>query len=90
MDEKREEVIMTAKADGREMLLTELEVGNQAVVSRIEARDKKTLNKLMALGVLPGMKVSLMQKFPSYIFKVGNTRIAADEEITGSIVVIKK
>jgi Fe2+ transport system protein FeoA len=82
VDEKREEVIMTVKADSREILLTELEVGNQAVISRIEARDKKTLNKLMAMGVLAGMKVSLTQKFPSYVFKVGNTRIAADEKIT--------
>ncbi|HHW01806.1 MAG TPA: ferrous iron transport protein A [Thermoanaerobacterales bacterium] len=78
---------MVAKDSG--VNLTELGVGEKATILRIDAKDKKTLNKLMALGVLPGMTVMLMQKFPSLVFKVGNTRIAADEAISKNIIVMK-
>lgn len=70
--------------------LTELKVGDEAVIGRINTTDDKILKKLMALGVLPGMKLVLLQKFPSYVIKVGNTRIAADDSIARSIVVVKK
>lgn len=70
--------------------LTELKVGDDATIARIDSADDRILKKLMALGVLPGMKVVLLQKFPSYVIKVGNTRIAADEAIARSIVVVKK
>ncbi|MCG0276683.1 MAG: ferrous iron transport protein A [Thermosediminibacteraceae bacterium] len=70
--------------------LTQLKIGEEASIARIDTTDGKILKKLMALGVLPGMRVSLLQKFPSYVIKVGNTRIAADETIARSIIVIKK
>lgn len=69
--------------------LTELEVGEKAIIAGIEAKDKKKMSKLLALGVLPGMKVKLLQKFPSFVFKVGNTKIAADESISRNIMVRK-
>ena len=72
-----------------EMLLTQLKIGIPAMIAKIDTKNKSTLNKLMALGVLPGMEVVLLQKFPSYILKVGNTRIAADDHITNSIIVME-
>ncbi|SHM78290.1 ferrous iron transport protein A [Caldanaerovirga acetigignens] len=75
---------------GSEMKLPELKEGDAATIVRIDTTDDKILKKLMALGVLPGMNVVLFQKFPSYVLKVGNTRIAADEAIAKSIVVVKK
>ncbi|MCR4431248.1 MAG: ferrous iron transport protein A [Tepidanaerobacteraceae bacterium] len=69
--------------------LVELEVGEKAIIAGIEAKDKKKMSKLLALGVLPGMKVKLLQKFPSFVFKVGNTKIAADESISRNIMVRK-
>ncbi|MDK2879742.1 MAG: ferrous iron transport protein [Thermoanaerobacteraceae bacterium] len=79
---------MMAVRDGG-VFLTELKAGEKATILKINAKDRKTLNKLMALGVLPGMQVTLMQKFPSLVFKVGNTRIAADEAISKNILVLK-
>lgn len=79
---------MKAVRDGM-VSLTELEVGERATVFKIDAKDRKTLNKLMALGVLPGMKIVLMQKYPSFVFMVGNTRIATDEAISKNIMVLK-
>ncbi|ADL06962.1 FeoA family protein [Thermosediminibacter oceani] len=69
--------------------LTQLKIGEQAVIAKINAPNGGILKKLMALGVLPGARVSLVQKFPSYVIKVGNTQIAADETIAKSIIVIK-
>ncbi|TYP48166.1 FeoA family protein [Thermosediminibacter litoriperuensis] len=70
--------------------LTQLTVGERAAIARINAPNSGILKKLMALGVLPGMRVCLVQKFPSYVIKVGNTQIAADETIAKSIIVIKE
>ncbi|MCF6095402.1 ferrous iron transport protein A [Thermovorax subterraneus] len=75
---------------GSKKKLPELKVGDVATIVRIDTTDDKILKKLMVLGVLPGMDVVLLQKFPSYVLKVGNTRIAADEAIAKSIVVVKK
>lgn len=75
--------------ENREAKLSYLKVGEEATIVKIDAKDNKILKKLMALGVLPGLKVQLLQKFPTYVFKIGNTRIAADEEIAGSIIIMK-
>ncbi|KYO68095.1 FeoA family protein [Thermovenabulum gondwanense] len=75
--------------ESREAKLSFLKVGEEATIVKIDAKDNKILKKLMALGVLPGLKVQLLQKFPTYVFKIGNTRIAADEEIAGSIIIMK-
>ncbi len=42
----------------------------------------------MAMGVLPGFDVSLIQRYPSYVFRVGQTQIAVDEEIASEIFVL--
>jgi len=41
----------------------------------------------MAMGVLPGLKIAMIQKFPSYVFKVGETQFAIDEEMAEGIYV---
>jgi Fe2+ transport system protein FeoA len=84
---KRHQGQLQRAGHGQEIMLTELEEGETAVVSRIKTTDTAILNKLMALGILPGMKVTMIQKFPSFVFQVGNTRVTADEEITGSVLV---
>lgn len=34
----------------------------------------------MALGVMPGATINLMQRFPSYVISVGYTQLAMDRE----------
>lgn len=72
----------------KEIPLIQLEVGETAVIHNIETKDKKVMNKLMAFGVLPGLEIELIQKFPSNVIKMGNTTIAADDNIAKSIIVI--
>jgi DtxR family Mn-dependent transcriptional regulator len=39
----------------------------------------------MAMGALPGISVTMMQKFPSYVFKIGQSQFAIDKEMAQGI-----
>jgi len=41
----------------------------------------------MSMGVLPGTSLTLMRTYPSYIFKVGQSEFAVDEELAREIFV---
>ncbi len=51
--------------------LTELKSGEEGTIAYIQTDDNKKMQKLVAMGLLPGNPIRLMQTFPSYIFKVG-------------------
>jgi Fe2+ transport system protein FeoA len=65
--------------------LLQLSPGIKSVITRINTKDPKILRKLMAMGVLPGMPVKVIQKSPSVVFKVGNTTLAVDKDIASHI-----
>jgi ferrous iron transport protein A len=71
-----------------EIPLSDLELFKPATISSIDTKDKNILKKLMAFGILPGVNIKMIRKFPSYIFEIGNTRIATDDKIAKSIRVI--
>ena len=37
--------------------------------------------KLLAMGVLPGVKVRLLQRFPSYVFQIGRSQFTVDRQL---------
>ena len=45
------------------------------------------MDRLAALGVIPGSEIRLHQRSPSYVIEVGETTIALDPEIAGEIYV---
>jgi DtxR family Mn-dependent transcriptional regulator len=47
------------------------------------------MQKLMALGVLPGNRITLLQTFPTYIFRVGFSEFAIDTAMAREIIVRK-
>ncbi len=65
--------------------LTELKSGESGEIAYLAASDDKKMQKLMSMGVLPGSQVTLMQKFPSYIFKVGHSQFAVDDMLAREI-----
>jgi len=65
--------------------LTELKSGETGEIAYLAASDGKKMQKLMSMGVLPGSQVNLMQTFPSYIFKVGNSQFAVDDSLAREI-----
>lgn len=56
-------------------------------ISRLETKDPGILQKLMSMGILPGMPVTLLRRSPSYLFEVDQTRYAVDSEIANHIYV---
>jgi len=65
--------------------LTELKAAESGEIAYLSASDDKKMQKLMSMGVLPGSDIQLVQKFPSYIFKVGHSQFAVDESLARQI-----
>ncbi|MDJ0680852.1 MAG: FeoA family protein [Xenococcaceae cyanobacterium MO_167.B52] len=57
----------------------------QGVITAIRNKDDKIVKKLLSMGVHTGMHITLEQRFPSFVIKVGQTRIAIDKNIASSI-----
>ncbi|WP_298202196.1 FeoA family protein [Desulfosporosinus sp.] len=57
----------------------------EGVVSELVTDNGSILRKLMSMGILPGTRIKLIQKFPSYVFQVGYTQVAVDREIASVI-----
>jgi DtxR family Mn-dependent transcriptional regulator len=68
--------------------LSEMASGQEGRIMYIHTHGESSIKKLMAMGVLPGFKVSLIQGYPSYVFKVGQTQIAVDAKIASEIFVL--
>jgi DtxR family transcriptional regulator, Mn-dependent transcriptional regulator len=78
-----------AEGDLGIVALTELKSGQGGEIAYIQTDDNKKMQKLMAMGVLPGNKITLVQSFPSYIFRVGYSEFAIDTNLAREIFVRK-
>jgi DtxR family Mn-dependent transcriptional regulator len=67
--------------------LTELKSTQEGEIAYIQTDDSKKMQKLMAMGVLPGNRIQLMQTFPTYIFRVGFSEFAIDTQMAREIFV---
>lgn len=65
--------------------LSSLEIGTIATVASIDSEDQGMLNKLFAMGIVPGVSLCLEQRFPSYIVQVGRTRTSFDSKTAQKI-----
>ena len=65
--------------------LSQLAQGQKGKVAYIHAPESSQLQKLMAMGILPGAPIILIQSFPSYVFQAGQTQFAVDKEIADAI-----
>jgi DtxR family Mn-dependent transcriptional regulator len=69
--------------------LADLAPGEQAKIVFITPGSHSRLDRLSAMGVVPGSVVKLHQKKPSYVVQLGETMIAVDKDITKEIYVKK-
>jgi len=67
--------------------LSELKEGMGGKIAYLQMNHPARLQKLMAMGVLPGEKITLLRRSPSYVFEVGFSQFAVDEEIATTIYV---
>jgi DtxR family Mn-dependent transcriptional regulator len=67
--------------------LASFELGARARIVFIAPKFHDRMDRLAALGVVPGSEVRLHQRAPSFVIEVGETTIALDPEIAGEIFV---
>jgi DtxR family Mn-dependent transcriptional regulator len=67
--------------------LADLEPGQAGVIAYLQAQRRDLLQRLLTMGALPGAPVSLRQRFPSFVFDLGQTQVAVDAETARDIYV---
>lgn len=67
--------------------LAELEVRNKGQIAYLQAKDTSQMQRLISIGAIPGLSITLLQKFPSYVCQIGQTQFAIDKELAQSIYV---
>jgi DtxR family Mn-dependent transcriptional regulator len=67
--------------------LPHFELGASGRIVFIAPKFHDRMDRLAALGVIPGSEVRLHQRSPSYVIEIGETTIALDPEIAGEIFV---
>ncbi len=72
--------------DGARRLGT-LAVGAEGVVLRVATDDVARAERLAALGVTPGARVKVLQRFPGFVFECDQTELAVEPSVARAIVV---
>ena len=67
--------------------LRHFELGATGRIVFIAPKFHDRMDRLAALGVIPGSELRLHQRSPSYVIEIGETTIALDPEIAGEIYV---
>ncbi len=67
--------------------LDEVEMGKKVKVAYISLEERRRLDRLSSLGILPGTEIEVKQKFPSFVVDVDGTKVAMQKEVGASIYV---
>jgi len=69
------------------LALSELNAKDRGTIAYLHSEDTSQMQKLMSIGVLPGLPVVLLQRSPSYVFAMGHSQFAIDKELASAIYV---
>jgi Fe2+ transport system protein FeoA len=67
--------------------VTTLRAGESGIIVRIASAAAERLVKLSSLGVMPGVRVTLVQRNPAVVLQIAETSIALDGEVADDILV---
>lgn len=67
--------------------LRDLEPGQSAEVVEIASSDTGRLMKFSAFGIVPGSLVTLEQRYPACIVRIGETQLSLDGEVAQEIII---
>ncbi|MCK4778177.1 MAG: metal-dependent transcriptional regulator, partial [Actinomycetia bacterium] len=67
--------------------LSYLKAGETGVVAYMGTHNETRLSRLANLGIVPGNKITMKQKFPSLVIKLDETTLSIDDEIANDIFV---
>lgn len=72
----------------RTVRLSSLRAGQTATIVRIASDEPSRVVKLSSLGVMPGARVTLLQRHPAVVLRVAETSVAVDPEVAADILVL--
>lgn len=72
------------------LALTELAAGESGTVTCLQDPGSAATAKLAAMGVLPGSALTLRQRYPAFVFRMGYSEFAVDRELASRIRVRKE
>jgi len=61
--------------------LDEMETGQRSRVSSINTSDETRMTKLLSMGIVPGVKLRLLQKYPVFVIEINQTQIALEKSV---------
>ncbi len=67
--------------------LAELAAGQAGVIAYLHGTRREMIQRMLAMGVAPGARITLLQTAPSYVLQVGQTQLAVDRETAEDIYV---
>ncbi len=65
--------------------LADLNAGEGGVIAYLHSQRREIMRRLLAMGAIPGARITLRQRYPSLVFDLGGTEIAVDEETARDI-----
>lgn len=69
------------------MPLSELAPSESGKISFISSMNKHRLQRLSSLGIIPGSVITLRQKLPTFVIRIGETEVALDASLVSEIYV---
>ncbi len=60
---------------------------SEGTVAYLATKDNRKVQKLVAMGILPGTNIKVIRQFPSYVFQVGYSQFAVDRPLAEVIYV---
>jgi DtxR family Mn-dependent transcriptional regulator len=70
--------------------LDRLREGETGAVAFVQSGDPGRFRKIMAMGVLPGVEVTVVRRSPSFVFRLGYSQFAVDEGMAEAIFVRRR
>ncbi len=73
----------------KEQAVTTRKKGEQVKIVALTGLDAAGIRKLTVFGLLPGTVIEVLQTFPAYVLKIGNTQLALDYETAAGILTVR-
>ena len=65
--------------------LTDLQEGQKGNIAYLHTDDSLRLQKLISMGIIPGIRIILIRRYPSFVFKAGYSQFAVDKDMAEGI-----
>lgn len=75
------------QAPGKVIRLSELCPGQSATVVAVESQNPTRLERLSVFGVVPGCQLTLEQRQPTFVARVGFTELSLERDVADEIVI---